>query len=85
MNPWKQGRLQIYASRITDCGSSMGAQQQMAEDQSGKRDKPKLTRKELDRIEAEMIMRPFVRREYERLLFAADDRAVAAHAARFGR
>ena len=64
MNPWKQGRLQIYASRITDCGSSMGAQQQMAEDQSGKRDKPKLTRKELDRIEAEMIMRPFVRREY---------------------
>jgi hypothetical protein len=36
----------------------------MAEDQKQKREQAKLTRKELDRIEAEMIMRPYERREF---------------------
>ena len=36
----------------------------MAEDQSGKPERTKLTRKELDRMEAEMIKRPFERREF---------------------
>jgi hypothetical protein len=36
----------------------------MAEAQRGKKAESKLSRKELDRIEAEMIMRPFERREF---------------------
>ena len=36
----------------------------MAEDQGDKREPKKLTRKELDRLEAEMIKRPFERREF---------------------
>jgi hypothetical protein len=36
----------------------------MAEDQQRKKAETKLSRKELDQIEAEMIKRPFERREY---------------------